>query len=78
MNGEPRVDVVATPRRPLTAMRETSGILETLYRVAVFTYLRQIACRGEVMGIYIDIKVYPGASSCGSPCRTGVSSDPGC
>ena len=61
------VDVVAMPRRPLTALRERSDTLETLYGVAVFTYLRQIACQGEVMGIHIDIKEYQGASSCGNP-----------
>ena len=61
------VDLVAMPGRPLTASRESSGVLEALYRVAVLTYLRYIAYRGEVMGIYIDIKECRGASSCGYP-----------
>ena len=61
------VDVVAKPRRPLTAMREGLGVPETLYKVAVFTYPRYIAYQGEVMGIYINIKEYQGASSCGNP-----------
>ena len=56
MNGDSRVDVVAKPRRPLTAPRENSVNLEVIYRVAVLAYPRYIAYRGAAMGIYIDIK----------------------
>ena len=59
--------VVAKPPCPLTAMRESSGVLEVLYMVAVLAYLRYIAYRGEAMGTYIDIKECRGASSCGYP-----------